>query len=166
VSEGKTVVKMTAGIHEALRNCKQKMFICGVPAWKQCPCAIPYRKVKPRQTKPKWLGNLLNWGKGPSLAMTRTTNRPGHPGYIKDNIWGDDMWRVEMEMDCSRTNKGYFEFSFQFKGKHYKKNIKKTCLGNVGGLYHHKTPNFWGKCGFTNKVVHGDLSHCVINKNV
>ena len=79
----------------------------------------------------------------------------GKPAYYSLNVWGPHHWVVLVDMDCSQTQDGWFEFttvyslggapSHTYHAKFKKKNSKKggedgevaisqgTCTGEVGG---------------------------------
>ena len=39
-----------------------------------------------------------------------TTNKAGEPAYYSLNVWGPHHWVVLVDMDCSQTDGGWFEF--------------------------------------------------------
>ena len=40
-----------------------------------------------------------------------TTNVVGKPAYYSLNVWGPHHWVVLVDMDCSQTQDGWFEFT-------------------------------------------------------
>ena len=53
-----------------------------------------------------------------------TTNVVGKPAYYSLNVWGPHHWVVLVDMDCSQTQDGWFEFTTVYS------------LGGAGALSH------------------------------
>ena len=79
-------------------------------------------------TKLDWWGAQIGQGlfagvKAEGSSMAWTTNNASHPGYQPLNRWGDHHWMLDVNMDCSQTDGGWFELKgFMANGKFYFRN--------------------------------------------
>lgn len=95
--------------------------------------------------------------------MAWTTNKGGDPGYQPDNEWGDHYWKLDMLMDCSQTENGWFEFKGYVTNRGWESDvIQVTCTGSVGGTNPYSGPNHFGRCGYQNVFSFG-ANNCQIN---
>jgi alpha-amylase len=78
--------------------------------------------------------------------------------------WGDHYWKVEFQMDCSKTEDGWFEVKgYATGGIGWEGNIAQgTCSGTAGGNQPYSTINHFARCGFQNVFQWGS-NDCVIN---
>ncbi|XP_076446342.1 uncharacterized protein LOC143283850 [Babylonia areolata] len=89
-----------------------------------------------------------------------TTNDPNHPGYSLLNTFGGHYWLVDVDMDCSKTDGGYFEFKSIVGG--WEGNIPAvTCTGSGSGSAPFTSVNHVARCGFLN-VYHFGRAACTI----
>ena len=60
----------------------------------------------------------------------------GKPAYYSLNVWGPHHWVVLVDMDCSQTQDGWFEFNtiYSIGGEDGEDPIsQEECSGEVGG---------------------------------
>ena len=78
--------------------------------------------------------------------------------------YGGHYWTVDVEMDCSRTENGYFEFKSLVNGN-WEGGAALTgpCTGPDAGQPPYTSGNHFGKCGYVN-VFHWGTSRCEIFK--
>lgn len=62
-----------------------------------------------------------------------TTNLAGEPAYYSLNVWGPHHWVVLVDMDCSQTDGGWFEFGavYSLGGSCLAKLITQTLLNAI-----------------------------------
>nr|APU94147.1 alpha-amylase [Sinonovacula constricta] len=91
-----------------------------------------------------------------------TTNRPGG-GHNDLNKYGDHYWLVDSDMDCSRTDNGWFEIKAVVNGQ-WEGDIPSpaTCTGTGSGAVPATSSNHWARCGMMN-VFHFSSNTCEIN---
>ncbi|XP_052276417.1 alpha-amylase-like isoform X2 [Dreissena polymorpha] len=93
-----------------------------------------------------------------------TTNDIQHLGHSSLNQYAPHYWLVDIDMDCSRTQNGWFEFKAFINGQ-WEHNIKSdACIGSGAGTPPGSTPNHWAKCGMFN-IYHYEKNSCEI-KNI
>ncbi|KAK8405762.1 hypothetical protein O3P69_001926 [Scylla paramamosain] len=100
---------------------------------------------------------------GTPLAWTSST--PGNPGYQDLNTFGDHYWMVDVDMDCSQTEDGWFEVkAFLTNGNGWEGNINQIngCSGTAGGRAPYSSQNHFARCGYINVFVF-DSSSCTID---
>lgn len=101
---------------------------------------------------------------GSPLAWT--SSDPSSPGHQDLNEWGDHYWMLDMDMDCSQAEQGWFEVKafVTNAGDGWEGDIAQasSCSGTGGGSAPYSTQNHLGKCGFVNKFEF-DSNSCVIN---
>ncbi|XP_047486576.1 alpha-amylase-like [Penaeus chinensis] len=101
---------------------------------------------------------------GTPLAWT--SSNPGSPGYQELNTFGDHYWMVDMDMDCSQTEEGWFELKafLTNAGNGWEADISQigSCSGTAGGSAPYASKNHLGRCGFVN-VFTFDSSDCTVN---
>lgn len=73
-----------------------------------------YNSWSAGDTRLDWLGAQSGQGsyqgqpaEGTPLAWTSSS--PSSPGYQSLNTWGDHYWMVDVDMDCSQSEQGWFE---------------------------------------------------------
>lgn len=93
-----------------------------------------------------------------------TSNQSGSPGYQSDNQWGEHYWKVEFQMDCSKTENGWFEVKgYATGGIGWEGNIAQgTCSGTAGGTQPYSSINHFARCGYQNVFQWGS-NECFIN---
>ena len=76
-----------------------------------------------------------------------------HSGDPLSYRWGEHYWKVEFDMDCSKTEGGWFELkAFVAYGAGWETDINQgTCLGSAGELAPFSSNNHMAKCGFLNR---------------
>lgn len=75
--------------------------------------------------------------------------------------YGQHFWLVDIDMDCSKTNNGWFELKAIVNGQ-WEGNIHAgQCTGSGVGTAPKQTNNHWAKCGMMN-VFHFGSSNCEI----
>merc|ERR1712004_438290 len=119
-----------------------------------------------------WVTNLLN---SFNLDTTTrligtpaawTTNVVGKPAYYSLNVWGPHHWVVLVDMDCSQTQDGWFEFTtvYSLGGEDGEVAISQgTCTGDVGGEAPFTSDKHIARCGFLN-VFEFDEDDCQIDE--
>jgi alpha-amylase len=88
---------------------------------------------------------------GTPLAWTSSTSTS--PGYQTLNKWGDHYWMLDVNMDCSKTENGWFELKAYLTnaGTGWEADIAQaTCTGSVGGRAPYTSKNHLGRCGYLN----------------
>jgi alpha-amylase len=96
---------------------------------------------------------------GTPLAWS--TNQQGQTGYQPLNKYGPHYWMVEVEMDCSKTDNGWFEFKGYLDG--WEGNIAQgQCTGPGAGSPPYTSNNHFGRCGYVNVFRWGE-NNCQIN---
>ncbi|KAH3853812.1 alpha-amylase A-like [Dreissena polymorpha] len=90
-----------------------------------------------------------------------TTNNPNHPGHSQFNEYGDHYWLVDIDMDCSRTQGGWFEFKAVLNGQWEHDIYSDACTGSGAGSTPAQTQNHWAKCGMLN-IYHFGANTCEI----
>ncbi|XP_054773707.2 alpha-amylase A-like [Lytechinus pictus] len=101
-----------------------------------------------------------------------TTNNMGHGanvdtegyGYFDLNQWGDHYWMLDVDMDCSKTENGWFELKgFVKGGQGWESDIsQKVCSGSAGGTRPYSSNNHFARCGYVNKFDF-ESNSCEIN---
>jgi len=128
----------------------------------------PYNSWRYGNSKFNWYGAQVGQGAYQGIPaegtpMVWTTNKGGQSGYQPDNIWGDHYWKLDMTMDCSQTENGWFEFKGFGKAMGWEADVAQgTCTGSVGGTKPYDAPNHFARCGHQNVFQHGS-SVCQIN---
>nr|QJE50400.1 alpha amylase-related protein [Diaphanosoma celebensis] len=88
---------------------------------------------------------------GTPLAWT--TNAPSNAGYQALNKWGEHYWMLDVDMDCSQTESGWFEVKafVTNAGSGWESDVSQTtCTGSVGGTAPYSSKNHLGRCGYVN----------------
>jgi len=94
-----------------------------------------------------------------------TSSNPGNQFHHDFNTWGDHYWIVDMDMDCSKTREGWFEFSTVYSngGEGGEGHInQQSCDGGVGGTLAVQAGFHAGRCGYMN-VFHYNSDYCTID---
>ena len=74
--------------------------------------------------------------------------------------FGQHYWLVDIDMDCSRTDNGYFELKAIVGG--WEGNVVQgSCTGSRGGAAAYSSSNHIARCGFLN-IYHFGTSICTI----
>ena len=76
--------------------------------------------------------------------------------------YGAHYWLVDVDMDCSRTDGGWFEFKAIVNGAWEGNLHRTTCTGSGAANIPGQTQNHWGRCGMLN-VYHFGSSSCEIH---
>ncbi|VDL82589.1 unnamed protein product [Nippostrongylus brasiliensis] len=150
---------------------------------KEDPCAIP---IMHRTTVPSMYSEYSAWSQGdlyldfegeelgqgthfgkPSSGtpLVYSTNRLNSTSYQQYNRFGDDYWMVTLLMDCSKTDKGWFELKgYNPPHENWEPDIKQS---KCGGVYKSSAPssskNHVAKCGAVNVFEWGRGDGCIIN---
>lgn len=131
-------------------------------------------------TRLDWLGSEAEQGnyqgqpaEGTPLAWT--SNSQSSPGYQALNTWGEHYWMVDVDMDCSQSEQGWFEVkAFLTNGGTDGSRMKSicndtfslpagwesdisqtTCTGAAGGRAPYSSKNHLGRCGYVNVFEFG-----------
>ncbi|KHJ95618.1 hypothetical protein OESDEN_04434 [Oesophagostomum dentatum] len=97
-----------------------------------------------------------------------STNDPFALGYQKYNKYGKGFWLVELEMDCSRTENGWFELKASSEGfskpwPGWENDVRQgACNGAIGGYAPFQSINHIAKCGAVN-VFYWGSGGCTID---
>ncbi|KAK3099826.1 hypothetical protein FSP39_010394 [Pinctada imbricata] len=75
-----------------------------------------------------------------------TTNQVGRDGYTDLNSYGDHYWLVDVDMDCSKTMNGWFEFKAVINTNWE----KDQSGGQTCGQGPYNSNNHWARCGMKN----------------
>ncbi|CAI4223618.1 unnamed protein product [Auanema sp. JU1783] len=146
------------------------------------PCAIP---IQHNTTVPFVYGEYLSWKqldqyldfegdeqnqgthdgqKAFGTPMAYSTNDKSAVEYQPLNKYGANYWMVQLLMDCSKTENGWFELKgYLTPNIGWEANISQTsCKGSVGGTAPFKSINHIAMCGKVN-VFNWNSPDCQIN---
>lgn len=109
-----------------------------------------------------WYGSESDQSsEAPGSPLVWTTNNANHGstvdqqgyGYFPLNQWGDHYWMLDVDMDCSKTEDGWFELKGYVKGGQGWETDRDqgSCSGSAGGSKPYSSSNHFGRCGFINK---------------
>ncbi|XP_038066973.1 LOW QUALITY PROTEIN: uncharacterized protein LOC119736999 [Patiria miniata] len=172
-------------------NFGQNLFIRG-GLTKDCAdaCDVPITHITPGENAQynawKTGDNNLDWNgaeegqnayeniAAQGTPLVWTTNDPSYAanvdadgyGYTPLNQWGDHYWMVDLEIDCSKTDGGWFELKgFLMNGQGWESDVSQdeTCQGSAGGSKPFTSNNHFARCGFVN-VFKFDENECTINQ--
>ncbi|KHJ99108.1 alpha amylase, catalytic domain protein [Oesophagostomum dentatum] len=106
---------------------------------------------------------LHNGGRAYGTPLIWSTNEQADPSYQKYNKYGPGFWLVELMMDCSKTDDGWFEFKgFLMPKIGWEPDTRHgACAGSLGGSVPFKSNNHVAKCGAVNVFSWGS-NLCVI----
>ncbi|KAK8732749.1 hypothetical protein OTU49_006906 [Cherax quadricarinatus] len=130
-----------------------------------------YNSWREGDTRLDWMGAQSGQGtyggeEASGTPLVWTSSNPSNPGYQELNTYGDHYWMVDMDMDCSQTEDGWFEvkayLSNDSQGWEADINQSGGCSGSAGGRSPYTTNNHLGRCGYINVFSFGD-SHCTVN---
>ncbi|KAK3600013.1 hypothetical protein CHS0354_012680 [Potamilus streckersoni] len=91
-----------------------------------------------------------------------TSSSPTSPGYNSLNKYGEHYWLVDIDMDCDRTENGWFELKGIVNGGWESNLTAAKCTGNAGASAPHTSGNHWARCGYLN-VFHWNSGTCEMN---
>jgi len=132
------------------RDCSQDKWLCAIP--------IEHSLFKDHVQRANdhyldWYGEESGQGLGvEGSPLVWTTNNTNHGtsvinegyGYTPINEWGDHYWMLDVEMDCSKTNNGWFELkSYVSNGPGWEQDIHQS-----GTPY--ESNNHFAQCGKIN----------------
>ncbi|XP_078615346.1 alpha-amylase-like [Branchiostoma floridae x Branchiostoma japonicum] len=147
-------------------------------------CAIPIsHRIKSSNTEGD---NYLDWygvecGQGLDIQgspLVWTTNNSNSAatvssqgyGYTPLNQWGDHYWMLDVDMDCSRTENGWFEVRAMTIARYpggfaqwESDRNQGTCGGTAGGNKPYSSSNHFARCGKIN-AFDFDGNTCPINE--
>ncbi|KHJ90847.1 alpha amylase, catalytic domain protein [Oesophagostomum dentatum] len=111
-----------------------------------------------------WQGRH-NGGRAFGTPLCWSTNDPSDISYQKYNKYGPGFWLVELMMDCSKTEDGWFEFKGYLMPKvGWEPNVNHgACAGTAGGPVPFKSNNHVAKCGAVNVFSWGS-GLCIIDE--
>eukprot|EP00057_Strongylocentrotus_purpuratus_P027650 XP_011682124.1 PREDICTED: alpha-amylase 4N isoform X1 [Strongylocentrotus purpuratus] len=114
-----------------------------------------------------WYGAESDQGKNQGQSaegtpLVWTTNDAGYQhkvdtdgyGYTSLNVWGEHYWMLDINMDCSKTEEGWFELKGILKsgGAEWESDRNQgSCSGSAGGSAPYSTGNHFARCGYLNK---------------
>ncbi|CAL1526033.1 unnamed protein product [Lymnaea stagnalis] len=91
-----------------------------------------------------------------------TSNNSANQFYNSLNRYGDDYWLVDVDMMCTRTDNGLFEFyAVQAPGAEGTSNLSNDCTGDGAVPFPYHDNNHIGRCGYVN-VYHWGTGQCEI----
>lgn len=124
-------------------------------AWREGDNSLDWNGAEKSQ------GSYMNQpAQGTPLAWT--TNSPSSPSYQSLNTWGDHYWMVDLDMDCSQTEQGWFEFKTLILNGWENDISQMECTGESNGKAPFVSKNHAARCGYINKFDYGSGS-CQIN---
>ncbi|PIO75701.1 hypothetical protein TELCIR_02238 [Teladorsagia circumcincta] len=97
--------------------------------------------------------------------MVYTVNDdPAALEYQPYNNYGVGYWMVQLLMDCTQTQDGWFEFKgFFAPSSVWEPDIQqKRCTGEIGGEAPFRSRNHIARCGAVNVFIWGQ-GDCIIN---
>lgn len=124
-------------------------------------------------TKLNWQGSQANQGKyygmpAQGSPLVWTTNEQGQAGYQPVNSYGPHHWLLDVYMDCTETENGWFEvkgyLTSDRNGNPWEGNINQdtSCTGSIGGSKPYSSINHIARCGYVN-VFAFDSGSCIID---
>ncbi|KAJ8298305.1 hypothetical protein KUTeg_024836, partial [Tegillarca granosa] len=90
-----------------------------------------------------------------------TTNKPNHAGYSDLNTYGDHYWLIDFDVDCSKTENGWFELK-AVVNTDWENNVRSSSCSGISGNVPYSSGNHWARCGAKN-VFHFGSSTCEIS---
>ncbi|GFO18314.1 alpha-amylase [Plakobranchus ocellatus] len=140
------------------------------------PCAIPISHIDLEMTSKIPNRNayangdlFLTWG-GNEPGQTSnaagtpaqwTTNDRRKPYYNALNVYGEHMWMVRVNMDCSVLQDGFFDFKGILNNQWEGTIASSNCNGNGAQTPPYTSENHIGRCGYIN-VFEWDSPSCTI----
>ncbi|CAH1798950.1 unnamed protein product [Owenia fusiformis] len=121
--------------------------------------------------------NYLDWhgaesGQGTYNGQTAdgtpaawTSSSSGSSGYQPLNVYGDHYWMIDVQMDCSKAEGGWFEVKgYVTNGEGWEGDIYQdsSCGGTMGGSKPYTSSNHMGRCGYVN-VFEWNANWCSVN---
>ncbi|XP_013389804.1 pancreatic alpha-amylase, partial [Lingula anatina] len=96
-----------------------------------------------------------------------TTNIQGEDGYFPENRFGEHYWMLDINMDCSKTEGGWFDIKSYLSdgsGGFWEADINQvtSCGGSAGGQAPYSSKNHVARCGYINVFEFGSGS-CIID---
>ncbi|TRY76789.1 hypothetical protein TCAL_12427 [Tigriopus californicus] len=88
-----------------------------------------------------------------------TTDDATDDFYYELNTFGPHYWIIDMNMDCSQTENGWFELNtlYTIGGEDGEPIIaQEACTGGVGGTAPYSSPNHMARCGYMNVFQYGE----------
>ncbi|KHJ99111.1 hypothetical protein OESDEN_00904 [Oesophagostomum dentatum] len=147
------------------------------------PCAIPirhntsappsfheYPAYSQNDNYLDWEGAEKNQGKYNGTAASGTplvwsTNDPSAVGYQKYNKYGPNYWMVELMIDCSKTESGWFELKgYLTPSAGWESDVAQiACDGYYGGSPPFQSNNHVARCGAVNVFIWGS-GGCIVDQ--
>ncbi|XP_050716482.1 alpha-amylase-like [Eriocheir sinensis] len=129
-----------------------------------------YNSWRVGDTRLDWMGAQAGQGNYNGLLasgtpLAWTTNNVLSPAFQELNTFGDHYWMVDMGLDCSQAEEGWFEIKaiVTSAGDVWEGDITQTaCSGTGGGTAPYTSANHLGRCGYVN-IFTFDSSLCVID---
>ncbi|CAG0902207.1 unnamed protein product [Darwinula stevensoni] len=117
-----------------------------------------YNSWREGDTKLDWYGvqtgqGTFNGQPADGSPLAWTSHLTASPGYQPLNTYGEHYWMLDMDMDCSETEEGWFEVkAYVTNGVGWETDVTQAtnCLGSAGGSAPYGSPNHMGKCGYLN----------------
>jgi alpha-amylase len=117
-------------------------------------CGTNFKRWTVGNTELTWTGRNDGQSKdAQGTPMYYTTNEPGKPcaECLNQRLGlGDGYWKVTMMMDCSRTNKGWFELKGYMDDWEPNVSQQQVCSGDVSAATPYQSQNHLAKCGHLN----------------
>ncbi|XP_055894216.1 uncharacterized protein LOC106071375 [Biomphalaria glabrata] len=155
---------------------------CETPDYEHNACVIPIRHRvlgirEPTPARDAWSqgDNYLDWfgpepnqgkhGSQPAQGTPAqwTSSNPNGKYYDSLNTYGDHYWVVDVDMDCSKTYQGFFEFKGVLSnGWEVGTSLDMDCTGDGAVPFPYHAGNHIGRCGFIN-VYHYASGPCEIH---
>ncbi|CAL1534471.1 unnamed protein product [Lymnaea stagnalis] len=144
------------------------------------PCAIPIKHNDPGSSNhfdkvKAWSvgDNFLDWA-GPESGQGAyqgrqsegtpafwSTNERSNSGYSDLNTYGPHYWVVDIMVDCSKTEKGFFEVKAVVNGAWEGDQLSGACTGLGVQSPPYASKNHFARCGYKN-VFHFNSGVCEI----
>ncbi|KAK6757096.1 hypothetical protein RB195_015117 [Necator americanus] len=142
-------------------------------------CAIP---IMHNTTVPFVYNEYLSWSQGDEFLdfegpeeeqgtyngraasgtpLAYSTNNPSEFEYNQHNKYGPSYWLVELFVDCSKTDQGWFELKGYLTPSHeWEPNINQgKCTGSIGGSAPFRSINHIAKCDVDISLREEDLQN-------
>jgi len=155
---------------------------------RESSCSIPIRHNNLPQENEKLLAyrtwsvndQVLDWGSSePEQGIYKNFFAEGSPGlwttnnaeddlYTSINEYGEHYWMLDVDMDCSRTVDGWFDFkTFKLNMVSNRREWEKDVIGDqncgVAGSAPYSSKNHHAKCGALNVFTQGGADCMITN---
>ncbi|XP_025084984.1 alpha-amylase-like [Pomacea canaliculata] len=135
-----------------VRNINKGDFFSSYEAWRAGDAHLDWYGAERLQGS---FGNVRSLG----TPAVWTSNDPSSPGYHPLNVYGSHYWLVDMDVDCTKTENGFFELKAYLNGWEPDAQSKPCTGDGSGDAMPFTSSNHVAICGRIN-VFHWGQSRC------